>query len=119
MGSFRCSAGHVAILQFADNMFKQPCPKCGVDVFKFRDLVYKDKDPAHSESPDDAANPAAPALDERSHSKLFLFAVAGLCVLALGWFVFKPPAKTAPAAAPSVAAAPPASKPKPKPASAR
>jgi hypothetical protein len=101
MGTFRCSAGHVAVLQFDDHVFKQSCPKCGVDVFKFRDLVYKDQVPEVA-TPDPADAPIEDS-GARRRWKVPLFALAGLAVLSLGLFVFKLPAKTTAPATPSPA----------------
>jgi hypothetical protein len=44
MSTHRCSAGHLASIAFGDEQLRQPCPVCGVDVYKFRDVAPEQDD---------------------------------------------------------------------------
>jgi hypothetical protein len=80
MSTFRCSAGHLASFAFADEQVRQPCPTCGVDVYKFRDAVLEDEGLASAVS--EASSPPR----QRSllgDTKRARAAAGGACIVAL------------------------------------
>lgn len=95
MSPFRCSGGHLVQLGFGDDQVRLPCPTCGVDVYKFRDLVMEDEAPVAAADEMPLPAKARPSLK----SQRLYAALGGLLLLAGAAFVVLHRPATAPAAA--------------------
>lgn len=95
MSNFRCSAGHLVALSFPEKQLRVPCPDCGVDIYKFRDVVHGDEDIAHSAvAPEGEAKPQA----YRLNPKQTLIAIGGgVILLAAALFLSRSAQNTSPA----------------------
>ena len=78
MPTFRCSAGHEAVLVFADEQVRHRCPTCGVDVYKYRDAVPESDTPASVPAEPAAAKRRVLALDPKQKR----IAIGALCLVA-------------------------------------
>lgn len=81
MSNFRCSAGHLVALSFAEKQLRAPCPDCGVDIFKFRDVVHSDED---SVAAPVAAEAGGKAHAFRLNAKQTRIAIGGGVILLAG-----------------------------------
>ena len=90
MPTFRCSAGHLAILSFDGEQISLPCPTCDTDVYKFRDAVIVDEGPAPAvDAVQTPTGRAASFSFDRRHLRVAIG--AGVLLLAVGAFMSRRP----------------------------
>lgn len=95
MSNFRCSAGHLVALSFAEKQLRVPCPDCGVDIYKFRDVVHGDEDTAQSVV---APEGGAKSKTYRLNTKQTRIAIGGgVILLAAALFLSRSANNTSPA----------------------
>jgi hypothetical protein len=82
MPTFRCSAGHEAVIVFSDEQVRHACPACGVDVYKYRDAVLDDDVPGETVDVASEATRSGPA----PRAQRMRIAIGGAVLVAVAAF---------------------------------